>query len=80
MYAWRRVRVVRADLRNMNLRSLLIPSATLNLNHYSKEQSIHDFRFRKADVGCVCAVMGWCCIGFRRLSSSCTWYDLEPVF
>lgn len=59
MYAWRRIQVVRADLRNINLRSLIIHSAPFNLDHYSEEQSLHDFRFRKADVGRVCAVMGW---------------------
>ena len=97
MYAWICVQVVRADLRNINLRSLLIHSATFNLNYYSEEQILHDFLFRKADVGRVRAFMSWtegrtkrsryffdaitvCCIVLRRLSSSCTWYDLEPVF
>ena len=47
------------DIRNISARALQTRSVCFNLNAYSEEQALQEFRFRKRDVGHVCNAIGW---------------------
>ena len=50
---------VRGHIRRIGLRSLHISSACFNLNAFSEEEALAQFRFRKSEVGTVCRVVSW---------------------
>lgn len=41
------------------LRFLQISATTFNINSYSDEHSLSEFRFRSSEIGTVCSVFGW---------------------
>ena len=85
------------DVNRLRMRKETITGTTFNLNIFSEEQCLTDFRFRKSDIGRVASNIGWnidrtnrnryrCdaivafCVMMKRLSSACTWYELEVCF
>lgn len=59
---------------NIQARALYIRSSTFNINGYSKEQSLPDFRFHQRGVGRVSDAMGWI-TGRAKINR----YGCEPV-
>lgn len=49
----------RRDVGHIRLRSRHISTMRFNLNAYSEEQSLSEFRFRKSEIGTVCGVLSW---------------------
>ena len=56
---WKRAKEASIDFKNISARASHVHLTMFNLNSYSEEQALHDFRFRKQDIGRICGVMGW---------------------
>lgn len=96
MRAWRKSRKARHDVRRIRLRSLQMKTHYFNLNAFSNEQALRDFRFRVCDIPTISDVTGWAgktkrnryrcdpltafCIILRKLFSTCRWKDVEFMF
>ncbi|PXF47633.1 hypothetical protein BWQ96_02612 [Gracilariopsis chorda] len=56
---WRRFKRAKSDLRNIRDRLHRIRNYTFNINALSEEQCLHDFRFRRNDIGRISRIIGW---------------------
>ena len=59
LQCWRKAKDADVDVLNIRARNLQIQSMCFNLNTYSEEQALHNFRFRKRDILKVCEAVGW---------------------
>lgn len=55
----RKLRENKQNLRLLRVRSILISSITFNLNSYSDEQCLTDFRFRRCELLLISEIVGW---------------------
>ena len=84
------------DVRLITMRSRHISGITFNLNMFSDERALAEFRFRRSEISQVRDVLAWSglptrnryrcnsmtatCIVLKRLSFPTRWRDLEPMF
>eukprot|EP00171_Calliarthron_tuberculosum_P021465 IDg21465t1 len=51
LWSWRRALEASIDEHNISARAMSVQYVSFNLHFYSEEQSIHEFRFKKYDIG-----------------------------
>jgi len=84
------------EIKMIRTRSMRISSHVFNVNGYSTEQCLRDFRFRPQELPKITDIINWSgtttrnryvvspmtatCILLRRLAYPTRWQDLEPVF
>eukprot|EP00171_Calliarthron_tuberculosum_P019568 IDg19568t1 len=84
------------DMVEIARRTQHICSATFNLNRFSEQQCLIDFRFKRSEIPRIAALCGWTgrterngyicdpvtatCVMLRRLAYPCRWRDLEKDF
>lgn len=86
----------RQDLQRLEARKRHIKTINFNLNSFSSEACLKNFRFLPTEIQKVAEIMDFygstsrssyacdkltaCCIVLRRLAAPCRWLDLEPIF
>lgn len=91
-----KLRYVKSELGLLMCRSIEVSGSSFNLNIYTDEICLRDFRFRKHEVGTIMGIVNWngatkrnryACdeisatfLLLRRLYYPCRWTDLETTF